>query len=54
MKEQGVQTELFIYKGMPHGITKPRENLAVLYQNLNWFSHHLLGEDLDLLKEINS
>ncbi|MCY3413737.1 MAG: S9 family peptidase [Candidatus Heimdallarchaeota archaeon] len=54
LKEQGVQAELFIFKGMPHGITKPRENLAVLYQNLNWFSHHLLGEELILHKENSS
>jgi len=29
--------ELFIYPGMGHPITKPRENHAVMYQNLNWF-----------------
>jgi len=46
--EAGVPTELFLFKGMPHGITKPRENLAILHQNLNWFSHYLLGKELDL------
>ena len=44
----GVPVELFIYPGMGHPITKPRENHAVMYQNLNWFSHYLLGEDLKL------
>lgn len=48
LKEMGVPVELFIFPGMGHPITKPRENHAVMYQNLNWFGHHLLGEDLKL------
>jgi dipeptidyl aminopeptidase/acylaminoacyl peptidase len=48
LKEMGVPVELFIYPGMGHLITKPRENHAVMAQNLSWFSHHLLGEDLQL------
>jgi dipeptidyl aminopeptidase/acylaminoacyl peptidase len=48
LKEMGVPVELFIFPGMGHPITKPRENHAVMYQNLNWFSHYLLGEDLKL------
>jgi esterase/lipase len=48
LKEMGVPVELFIYPGMGHPITRPRENHAVMYQNLNWFSHYLLGEDLKL------
>ena len=48
LKEMGVAVELFIYPGMGHPITKPRENHAVMVQNLNWFSHYLLGEDLKL------
>jgi dipeptidyl aminopeptidase/acylaminoacyl peptidase len=48
LKEMGVPVELFIFPGMGHPITKPRENHAVMYQNLNWFSHHLLDEELKL------
>ena len=48
LKEMGVHVELFIFPGMAHPITKPRENHAVMYQNLNWFSHYLLGEELKL------
>jgi dipeptidyl aminopeptidase/acylaminoacyl peptidase len=48
LKEVGVPVELFIFPGMGHPITKPRENHAVMVQNLSWFSHHLLGEDLKL------
>jgi dipeptidyl aminopeptidase/acylaminoacyl peptidase len=48
LQEMGVPVELFIYPGMGHPITKPRENHAVMYQNLNWFCHYLLGEELKL------
>ena len=48
LKEMGVHVELFIYPGMAHPISKPRENHAVMYQNLNWFRHYLLGEKLKL------
>ena len=48
LKEMNVPVELFIFPGMGHPITKPRENHAVMYQNLNWFSHYLLGEELNL------
>ena len=48
LKEMGVPVELFVYPGFGHPITKPRENHAVMYQNLAWFSHYLLGEDLQL------
>ena len=48
LKEMGVPVELFIFPGMGHPITKPRENHAVMNQNLNWFSHYLLGEELKL------
>jgi dipeptidyl aminopeptidase/acylaminoacyl peptidase len=46
LKEMGVPVELFVFPGMGHPITKPRENHAVMHQNLAWFSHHLLGEEL--------
>ncbi len=49
LKAVGVPVELFVYPGMGHPITKPRENHAVMHQNLAWFSHYLLGEKLELL-----
>jgi dipeptidyl aminopeptidase/acylaminoacyl peptidase len=47
LKEMGVPVELFVFPGMAHPITRPRENHAVMHQNLAWFSHHLLGEPLE-------
>jgi len=48
LKEMGVPVELFVFPGMAHPIIKPRENHAVMHQNLAWFSHYLLGEELEL------
>jgi dipeptidyl aminopeptidase/acylaminoacyl peptidase len=48
LKEMGVPVELFVFPGMGHPITKPRENHAVMHQNLAWFAHHLLGDELKL------
>jgi len=48
LKEMNVPVELFIFPGMGHPITRPRENHAVMHQNLTWFSHYLLGEELKL------
>jgi dipeptidyl aminopeptidase/acylaminoacyl peptidase len=48
LKEMGVPVELFVFPGMAHPITRPRENHAVMHQNLVWFSHYLLGEELEL------
>ncbi|MBV9786946.1 MAG: S9 family peptidase, partial [Chloroflexi bacterium] len=48
LREMDVPAELFVFPGMGHPITKPRENHAVLHQNLTWFSHYLLGTELEL------
>jgi dipeptidyl aminopeptidase/acylaminoacyl peptidase len=47
LKDMNVHVELFVFPEMAHPITKPRENRAVMHQNLTWFSHYLLGEELD-------
>jgi dipeptidyl aminopeptidase/acylaminoacyl peptidase len=47
LQEMNIHVELFVYPGMGHPITKPRENRAIMHQNLTWFSHYLLGEELD-------
>lgn len=48
LQHVGVPVELFVFPGMGHPITKPRENHAVMYQNLAWFSHYLLSAELEL------
>lgn len=51
LQEMGVPVELFVFPGMGHPITKPRENHAVMHQNLTWFCHYLLGQPLALTGE---
>ena len=46
LQEMDVPVALFVYPGFGHGITKPRENHAIMHQNLAWFSHYLLDEAL--------
>jgi dipeptidyl aminopeptidase/acylaminoacyl peptidase len=50
LQDMGVPVELFVFPEMAHPITKPRENRAVMWQNLTWFGHHLLGDELDFFK----
>ena len=44
LKDVGVKTELVIFKGMKHGSDQPGIHRAILKQNLDWFSYHILGE----------
>ncbi len=45
LQDVGVETELIIYKGFGHGITKPRERLAAMVHNWEWFARHIWGEE---------
>ncbi len=48
LQSKSVDVELFIFPGMAHPVTKPRENRLIMAQNLSWFCHYLLGMPLDL------
>lgn len=45
LQDKGVPSKLIIYKGFGHGISKPRENLAVLTHNWRWFNKYIYGEE---------
>lgn len=45
LQDKGVPSKLIIYKGFGHGITKPKENLAVLTHNWQWFNQYIYGEE---------
>lgn len=45
LQDVGVETRLVIYKGFGHGITKPRERLAAILHNWDWFAPHLFAAD---------
>ena len=48
LQDQGVETELIVYKGFGHGINKPKERLAANIHNWRWFARYVWGEDMPL------
>ena len=48
LQDVGVETRLIIYKGFGHGITKPRERLAAMWHNWEWFARHIWGESVEM------
>ena len=48
LQDVGVETRLIIYKGFGHGITKPRERLAAMWHNWEWFARHVWGESVEM------
>ncbi len=45
LQDQGVETRLIVYKGFGHGINKPRERLAALQHNWEWFARHVWKDE---------
>ncbi|WP_321477934.1 S9 family peptidase [uncultured Paludibaculum sp.] len=43
LKDQGVEARLVVYKGFGHGISKPKQQMHVMEDNLAWFSKWVLG-----------
>jgi len=48
LQDLGVPIKLIIYKGFGHGITKPKERLAAMWHNWQWFNHYLWGEPVEM------
>jgi dipeptidyl aminopeptidase/acylaminoacyl peptidase len=48
LRDNGVPSELIVYKGFGHGITKPKERLAAMWHNWQWFNKYVWGENIDL------
>jgi len=45
LKDKGIPVKFIIYKGFGHGISKPKEKLAVLTHNFEWFNYYIWGEE---------
>jgi dipeptidyl aminopeptidase/acylaminoacyl peptidase len=41
LRDQNVPTELVLFKGFGHPLTKPKANRAAMQQNLDWFTKYL-------------
>lgn len=46
LRDMKVDTELIIFKGMAYSSDQPGVNVAIMKQNLMWFSHYILGESM--------
>ncbi len=48
LRDRNVPSELIVYKGFGHGITKPKERLAATWHNWQWFNKYIWGEKAEL------
>jgi dipeptidyl aminopeptidase/acylaminoacyl peptidase len=48
LQDRDVPSRLIVYKGFGHGITKPKERLAAIWHNWQWFGKYIWGEDIPL------
>lgn len=51
LQDNRVPAKLVVYKGFGHGITKPKERLAAMWHNWEWFNKYLWGEDVVMGEE---
>ncbi|MGE0770416.1 MAG: prolyl oligopeptidase family serine peptidase [Cyclobacteriaceae bacterium] len=48
LRDHLVPAELIVYKGFGHGINKPKERLAAMWHNWQWFNKYIWNEEVDL------
>ena len=48
LQDVGVETKLVIYKEFGHGITKPRERLAAVWHNWEWFAGRVFDQEVKM------
>ena len=48
LQDQGVPTRLILYEDFGHGIVRPKERLAAVWHNWQWFEKWMWGRDIDL------
>ncbi|MEO8473842.1 MAG: S9 family peptidase [Chryseolinea sp.] len=48
LRDHNVPSELIVYKGFGHGITKPKERLAATWHNWQWFGKYIWNEKIEL------
>ena len=44
LQDRAVPSRLIVYKGFGHGINKPKERLAAVWHNWQWFNQYVFGE----------
>lgn len=44
LQDRKIPSKLIVYKGFGHGINKPKERLAAVWHNWQWFNQYVFGE----------
>ena len=44
LQDRKIPSRLIVYKGFGHSINKPKERLAAVWHNWQWFNHYVFGE----------
>src|SRR4030095_10765441 len=45
LQDRGIPSKLIVYKGFGHGINKPKERLAAVWHNWQWFNKYVFGDE---------
>lgn len=48
LQDRHIPSRLIVYKGFGHGITQPKERLAAIWHNWQWFAKYIWGEDISM------
>lgn len=48
LQDNNVPAKLVVYKGFGHGINKPKERLAAMWHNWQWFNQYIWGEAVEM------
>ncbi len=48
LQDVNVPAKLMVYKGFGHGINKPKERLAAIWHNWQWFNKYIWGENVEM------
>ena len=54
LQDQGVPTRLILYEDFGHGIVRPKERLAAVWHNWQWFEKWIWGRDVELPVEVEA
>jgi len=52
LRDNDVDARLVVYKGFGHGINKPKELLAAVWHNWQWFAKYIWQEDVEIPVEV--
>ena len=44
LQDRNIPSKLIVYKGFGHGINKPKERLAAVWHNWQWFNKYVFGD----------